>query len=139
MHAIKSLALAFAFCLPAAGSAAQQADAPDRWRPFYSDAIGRSDLDMQSLQRDGESFTIVNRVILNQAQGEVVKVHLLSRFHCGQRTFALLRVTEYRADDSVNDDIQVPAGRIRPGPVSPNSPGAAILNIICPAAAPAGS
>lgn len=127
------LALALAL-VPPSGSALAQTESAENWRHLFRDEMGEMSIDMASLRRDGDRFTIVNRIVLNQPQGAVASVRLLSRYDCARRTFSMLRVTEYRADGSVLGDHEIPAERVNTGPAGERSPSAAIINVVCPMA-----
>ena len=130
MRRIRHLACLLAACLPVAGLAAQTS-ANERWHRVVNSNKGQIFLDPATLQRDGDSRTILIRAILAIESRGVASTHVRMRFDCARRTFTLLHMTAFAADGSQLLDGEAPAEVAGPHELNQDPDNIALVDGVC--------
>jgi hypothetical protein len=122
------LAIALVAFLSAENTAAQQAPG-DSWRFVDRNKHGATFVDPATLQRDGGTFTIVQRLVPTRPRNGSPTLLMLVRHDCVRRTNTPLAEIQLGAAGSRISERVHPAPRARNS--NPRTPAATILDMFC--------
>ena len=120
----------FALAILQIGSVSAQQSPNVEWRFVYRGEHGDLFVDPSSLRRDGDTFTITQRLAFAEVRHEVQTMIVVSRFDCVRRKLRLLRQTQLDPNGAVLHESDQPAPYEHNAPAG--GPASAILSRFCP-------
>lgn len=104
----------------------------ERWQVAAETNNFVETVDMQTLHRSGTTVTLWQRRTFNEVQPDGASVTLgRTRYDCESRSYIVLQIIRRRADGSVIVTVNPAPHEQQPQPVSPESVGEGVINVVC--------